>query len=746
MIKINSNISTKNLFTIYLTTLVVIVEGIIGILFYSEEKNRVIDAHHQYLHKIELSYNEVLHKIDDFYFYKAKMFTLDSNIISAMESQNRELLHSITEKRWELLKQENLYLKVMHFHLPDGTSLLRMHRPNDYGDNIAETRVLLQDVHKNRVPIYGIEVGKFYTVYRVVIPVFNNSKKYIGALEFGIRADITLKQLKDIAGVDGFYLVKNIKNSNDFKNIDDFYLDEYKLLYSTDGANPLLKALKEDNNFFNFENHNHLFKANSKYYLLFNIDIRDYSGDDYIRHIIYKDVTVDIDRLNSLFIYMSVIIVLLTTISIVLIRYGYRALIEKITDLGNELQAIFDTTNEGIALIDKKTNFLFTNSSYSTITGYTSLELLNTSCRELTIPAHQSKIEAVMKRVLSGERVKNHIRSCIAKNGKVIDVDMSLSLMPNRKQILVSILDITEKVEQNRKLNEYVHIIDQNIIHISIDLNGYITTMTEALLKLFSINRLDDVKNRHITDFLIGDNNRSFEDIFIQAKRDNKWCGDIKAKGRNFKGEYWFDTTISPLYSRENKIIGYSIIQHNITDKKRIEDLSIRDPLTKLYNRRHYNSIIERELSQINRVERELSFAILDVDNFKQYNDTYGHQAGDYVLSKIGDVLIDSCNRSTDYPFRMGGEEFGLIFRDLNFKESLNFLEKIRDSIENLMIEHNGNESNSNYVTASFGFVTVKNITITESELYKEADNNLYTAKDSGRNRVVGTQSFNLLP
>ncbi len=121
----------------------------------------------------------------------------------------------------------------------------------------------------------------------------------------------------------------------------------------------------------------------------------------------------------------------------------------------------------------------------------------------------------------------------------------------------------------------------------------------------------------------------------------------------------------------------------------------------------------------------------------KQYNDTYGHQLGDDALKNIAKSLKKSLKRADDSCFRLGGEEFGIIFKADNKQKALDFANIIRTNIENLKIVHSGNKVR-NYITASWGVICkhAKNIKNTD-EIYKDADDLLYMAKNTGRNKVV---------
>lgn len=93
---------------------------------------------------------------------------------------------------------------------------------------------------------------------------------------------------------------------------------------------------------------------------------------------------------------------------------------------------------------------------------------------------------------------------------------------------------------------------------------------------------------------------------------------------------------------------------------KKLENVSYTDSLTTLHNRRYFNLVYERELKRAQRTHSYITFMMLDIDYFKQYNDTYGHLEGDYALKSVAKVLKDTLKRPSDYVFRLGGEEFGV--------------------------------------------------------------------------------------
>jgi diguanylate cyclase (GGDEF)-like protein len=184
----------------------------------------------------------------------------------------------------------------------------------------------------------------------------------------------------------------------------------------------------------------------------------------------------------------------------------------------------------------------------------------------------------------------------------------------------------------------------------------------------------------------------------------------------------------------------YILLQFDIKNReesrKRLEELAYIDSLTKIANRRYFEEFLEKEWNYCKRNQKELSIILLDIDFFKQYNDTYGHQAGDLCLQKIARCLEDKLNRSHDLVARYGGEEFICILPNTNKEDAINIATKLKIAVQNLEIPHE-NSRISSIVTISLGVSTViPKDKLEKTKLIKKADNALYLAKENGRNRV----------
>lgn len=171
------------------------------------------------------------------------------------------------------------------------------------------------------------------------------------------------------------------------------------------------------------------------------------------------------------------------------------------------------------------------------------------------------------------------------------------------------------------------------------------------------------------------------------------------------------------------------------TANRRLRMASMEDALTKLANRRWFNTTMDREIRRARRTGDPLSLLMIDVDFFKQYNDRYGHIKGDACLKKIGAALRDTFRRAEDLPCRYGGEEFAVILPGVAAEDALALAERLRRKVERLLMPHDAS-SVAPVVTISAGIATEQKTSYTMDQIIDRADQALYKAKSDGRNRV----------
>ena len=174
--------------------------------------------------------------------------------------------------------------------------------------------------------------------------------------------------------------------------------------------------------------------------------------------------------------------------------------------------------------------------------------------------------------------------------------------------------------------------------------------------------------------------------------------------------------------------------------EEHLSNLAVHDGLTGIYNRRYFDETLAREWKRTMREKAPLSLIMLDIDYFKKYNDTYGHQAGDECLRQVATTISGALRRPADMAARYGGEEFVVVLPNFKLENSAKFGETIRAKIEALKMEHKQSDANP-FITVSLGIASVVPSSISSyEELVGAADKALYSAKNKGRNRVCVAQ------
>lgn len=166
---------------------------------------------------------------------------------------------------------------------------------------------------------------------------------------------------------------------------------------------------------------------------------------------------------------------------------------------------------------------------------------------------------------------------------------------------------------------------------------------------------------------------------------------------------------------------------------RKLETLSMSDSLTSLLNRRAYDQRFPDEVERAHRQSYPLFLALLDIDNFKAYNDTYGHSEGDKILTALGTTLNEYTRNSVDLCFRLGGDEFAILLPQTTVAQAKEIIERVM---------FNFSESNDNQTTLSVGIVACNrddqvDLKSDIHRMHRQADQAMYDAKSSGKNRVV---------
>jgi diguanylate cyclase (GGDEF)-like protein/PAS domain S-box-containing protein len=218
------------------------------------------------------------------------------------------------------------------------------------------------------------------------------------------------------------------------------------------------------------------------------------------------------------------------------------------------------------------------------------------------------------------------------------------------------------------------------------------------------------------------------------------------------------ELTVSALYNQFKQLEGRVIVAHDVTERKwlendlkyanevlsnqleeinklreELEEQAIRDPLTNAYNRRYLSEFLDREVARAEREKTPVTIVIMDMDNFKQFNDTYGHKCGDLVLQAITKFLVEHSRRG-DVVCRYGGEEFVILMPNVSLEVGFERAEMWRQDFSESPIEYEGMKL---FATFSAGVATFPQHGKSGDVILQAADKALYRSKDAGKNKVI---------
>lgn len=315
---------------------------------------------------------------------------------------------------------------------------------------------------------------------------------------------------------------------------------------------------------------------------------------------------------------------------------------------------------------------------------------------------------------------------------QAIIVMTTLSVLACTLSLGIAIYIVRRQIFSAKEIKKRSHLIDQNILIAQLDTQGNITSISNALCRFLEFLP-DELINTPSHFFASSEYNNDLEEtIWRVLKTGTQWQSEIKHVTLSGYTK-WAKLTVLPNLDNNFDVEGYTCLLQDLTSKK----MSLTDNLTTLGNRRQYEEVLAHEIRLAKRNNTFLTLAILDIDYFKNYNDLYGHPQGDEALAQVGKTILSCMRRPNDYTFRIGGEEFAILFSSNGPDDARLFLENIRHSVELLQLPHNASKL-SRFLTVSIGGATLKGSAISDGEhLYIDADKALYLAKETRNTTVV---------
>jgi diguanylate cyclase (GGDEF)-like protein/PAS domain S-box-containing protein len=415
---------------------------------------------------------------------------------------------------------------------------------------------------------------------------------------------------------------------------------------------------------------------------------------------------------------------------------------------------LYDLAPVGYCTICEKGVILEANLTAATLLGMTRSSLINQPISRFIVDADQDIYSCHCKQLFE----KGELPICELRmtkmDGTVFWAHIVATIAQDAEDVAVSRLvmsDITETKRMEAALQEsekkYRYIVETAIEGVaSLDIDDRLSYVNKQMARMLGYS-VEEMLGRKIESFLA--ENQRFEDEKQKTTRRQgrgsvyELCA-IRKDGRR----HWLLISAKAITDDDGRFAGSIGMITDINDRKlaeqalqeanrKLELLSNTDGLTGIFNRRYFNEKLAIEFERLSRSNRELSLIMMDIDHFKDYNDYYGHIAGDDCLRQVAEMIQTGISRSADFCARYGGEEFVCVLPETDKQGAGVIAEKLRHGVESLCIAHKTSLT-SNYVTISLGVATVRySSTETANDFINKADTALYQSKKNGRNRVT---------
>ena len=427
---------------------------------------------------------------------------------------------------------------------------------------------------------------------------------------------------------------------------------------------------------------------------------------------------------------------------------------EMIQESEEQLAAVMEGSQLGYSDWNIQTGEIRRNERWASMLGYALEEIENTyqQWEDLIHPDDRAAARQAIQDHLGGKtpihrneyrlRAKDGSYCWILDQGKIVEYD----LQGHPLRMTATHTDISELKQAEDQLRQLSRAVEYSPVSIIItDVNGRVEYVNPKFTALAGYT-LDEVRGE--TPRVLKSNKTSpevYPDLWQTILSGKEWRGEFLNRKKN--GEhYWEYSSISSITDTEGDITHFIAVNEDITARKEaeekikrlnagLEQLAMTDYLTNLYNRRYFMQRGAEEFKRTKRNKQSLALLMMDIDEFKNVNDTYGHEAGDMALQQVAAVLKSSL-RETDILGRMGGEEFAVLLPNTSVEDAALLAERVRQIIENASFETVG-EALTISITICIGVAAFTNGMSFIDDLLRNADEALYDAKHNGRNRVM---------
>ena len=709
----------------------------------------------------------IFKSIYDKYRNYGEMFIESPSVIEAVATGERERLYWLSKPFYDKLRRENPYLKIMHFHTADNHSFLRVHKPETYGDDLSRLRPMIVQTNRLKEGLSGIEVGKYGIYYRITFPLFDVDGTYIGAFEFGID----IRYLMELLNKQGVFVPMLLMHRHDIAPIYEFAKEPERMFKLVNDNYALVRYDLSHHDWNTLTapidasilHQKYLIARNhgSDHLVFIAADLQNYLGDT-VGHFIFAKELDFYTRIITVVRWVSIATAaLLIVITMLLVRRLLAQYSAKFKDyeaellrVNTKLQYVIEGSNLGYWDWYIQSHEHYVNERWMEMLGLTQKDMSGTD-RDWSSRLHPEDrihVMPIIEKAIENRTAYNVEFRMRHKDGHYVWIQGAGAVVEHDEhgkplRISGTHQDISERKrleeenEQNRYYHEALFRNNPNIVVVT-DSKEMIDTNAQFFRFFDQYPDINAFKSEHscICDLF----EYSDDPLYLHPDKGN-WIR--QAMGENQKQAIivkdgkrrYFSVTVNafPYNGEELYLSTLTDITQEHRLQEKLEHLSVIDDLTGVFNRRQFNKLFDREIRRARREQSGFCFLMIDVDNFKNYNDNYGHDMGDKALTEIARALRHELKRPGDYLFRLGGEEFGVIFSDISRSKSVTYAEKLCREVEALKIPHDYNVPYGT-ITISIGVchTDYEEGTPSVTEIYRRADEALYRAKNKGRNRV----------
>lgn len=395
--------------------------------------------------------------------------------------------------------------------------------------------------------------------------------------------------------------------------------------------------------------------------------------------------------------------------------------------------------------------FVDVNSSFVNKLGYSKQETLGKSVAELGVFADEEERKRFGAELARKGRIHNAEVKVRAKTGDILYGLFSGEVIESygERFYLTVLVDITEQVKLRIDINRERQRLDNLITGTNLgtwewNVQTGETVFNERWADIigYRLEELEPVSIETWMKFSHPDDLKKSEELLNKHFRGEEeyYNCECRMKHRNGSWVWVHDRGKVIEWDSHGKPVMMFGTHADITEKHEAEDIiyqhSIRDPLTDVYNRRHLFERLNTLVSESKRGDRKFTVSILDIDHFKEINDTYGHQAGDYILKEFTRVIQHNI-RDYDILGRYGGEEFLIVMLNTDLAGSIAKTGVILDAVRSRVFKFNSHEIKFTFSCGISGTAEFSGKELSADSLLKMADSRLYMAKSSGRNRII---------